>query len=93
MKHIIAKRLRATLAFAVTVLVPVGVMAGDATTYPLMIEHKFGTTLIPKQPERVATVDYAGGDNLLALGVQPLTVCYWFGDYENGVWLLGSVAA
>lgn len=56
------------------------------TEYPLTIEHKFGTSVIPEQPQRVATVDYAGGDNLLALGYQPLTVRYWFGEYDNGVW-------
>lgn len=57
-----------------------------ATEYPLTLEHKFGTSVIPEQPTRVATVDWGGGDNLLALGYQPLTVRYWFGDNEKGVW-------
>ncbi|KZN15492.1 hypothetical protein OA79_00945 [Marinomonas sp. TW1] len=57
-----------------------------ATEYPLTIEHKFGTTVISGLPKRVATVDWGGGDNLLALGYQPLTVRYWFGDNESGVW-------
>jgi len=56
------------------------------TQYPLSLDHTFGTSVIPEQPERVATVDYAGGDNLLALGYQPLTVRYWFGEYGNAVW-------
>lgn len=56
------------------------------TQYPLSLDTKFGTTVIPAQPERVASIDYAGGDNLLALGVQPLTVRYWFGDYDNSYW-------
>lgn len=56
------------------------------TVYPLSLDTKFGTTVIAEQPQRVATVDYAGGDNLLALGFQPLTVRYWFGDYANSYW-------
>lgn len=58
----------------------------NAQEFPLTIEHKYGETTIPAAPERVATVDYAGGDNVLALGFQPLTVRSWFGPYENGLW-------
>jgi iron complex transport system substrate-binding protein len=57
-----------------------------ATEYPLSVEHKYGTTIIEAQPERIATIDYAGADNILALGFQPLTSRYWFGDDKNGVW-------
>jgi iron complex transport system substrate-binding protein len=57
-----------------------------AQTFPLEIENKFGTTVIPAQPERVATIDYAGVDNVLALGFQPLTARAWTGPYENQLW-------
>ncbi|WP_127143960.1 ABC transporter substrate-binding protein [Pelagibacterium montanilacus] len=57
-----------------------------AQEFPLTIEHKFGATTIPERPLRVATVDYNGADNLLALGVQPLTVRYWFGEYDVWPW-------
>ncbi|MCD7058674.1 iron-siderophore ABC transporter substrate-binding protein [Pelagibacterium xiamenense] len=57
-----------------------------AQDFPLTIAHKFGTTTIEAQPERVASLDYNGADNLLALGVQPVTVKYWFGDYPRAVW-------
>jgi len=57
-----------------------------AQEFPLTIEHKFGTTVIEEKPERVATVDYGGADNILALGLQPLTTRYWFGPYEDGLW-------
>jgi iron complex transport system substrate-binding protein len=57
-----------------------------AQGFPLTITHKFGTTIIPDRPERVASLDYNGADNLLALGVQPVTVRYWFGDYPRAVW-------
>lgn len=57
-----------------------------AQEFPLTIEHKFGTTIIPEKPERVASVDSAGADNLLALGIQPVAIENWYGGYESGVW-------
>ncbi|MGZ9809522.1 ABC transporter substrate-binding protein [Pseudoroseicyclus sp. H15] len=74
------KRLLGASALA---LLPAPAMAQD---YPLTIEHKFGTTVIEEPPERVASLDYNGADNLLALGVQPVAIRYWYGDYENAVW-------
>lgn len=58
----------------------------QAQDFPLTVEHKFGTTIISAAPERVATVDYAGADNILALRFQPLTVRAWFGPYDNALW-------
>lgn len=57
-----------------------------ADEFPLTIEHKFGTTVIEEQPSRVASVDFTGADDLLALDVQPVTIRYWYGDYERAVW-------
>jgi iron complex transport system substrate-binding protein len=57
-----------------------------AADFPLTIEHKFGTTVIEEKPERVASLDYNGADNLLALGIQPVAIRHWYGDYENSVW-------
>ena len=57
-----------------------------AQDYPLSIAHKYGTTVIPAQPKRVASVDYAGADNILAVGLQPVVVRYWYGEYANSIW-------
>ncbi|RYH01683.1 iron-siderophore ABC transporter substrate-binding protein [Salipiger sp. IMCC34102] len=57
-----------------------------AQDFPLTLENKFGTTVIEEAPERVASLDFNGADNLLALGVQPVAIRYWYGDYENAVW-------
>ncbi|WP_435705002.1 iron-siderophore ABC transporter substrate-binding protein [Yoonia sp.] len=57
-----------------------------AETYPMTVEHKYGTTTIQEQPLRIATVDYGGADNILAFGFQPVTSRYWFGPAENGLW-------
>ncbi len=45
---------------------------GDATSYPIVIEHALGTTVIPEKPERIATVNWANHEVPLALGVVPV---------------------
>ncbi|MDX8350423.1 iron-siderophore ABC transporter substrate-binding protein [Cognatiyoonia sp. IB215446] len=60
--------------------------AALAQEFPLTITHKFGTTTIEEVPKRVASVDYNGADNLLALGIQPVAVRYWYGDFPDAVW-------
>ncbi|MGJ8624130.1 MAG: ABC transporter substrate-binding protein [Yoonia sp.] len=57
-----------------------------AQEFPLDIPHKFGTTTIEQPPQRVATVDGNGADNILALGFQPVTIENWYGDFDHGLW-------
>ncbi len=57
-----------------------------AQDYPRTIDHKFGTTVIEEEPDRVASVDFNEADNLLALGVQPVVIRDWFGDQRRAVW-------
>ena len=67
-------------------------MAGEATTYPIVIKHALGTTVIPKKPERVATVAWANHEVPLALGVVPVGFAAAnFGD-DDGDGLLPWVA-
>jgi iron complex transport system substrate-binding protein len=40
--------------------------------YPIVIKHAFGETVIPSKPERVATIQWANHDVVLALGVVPV---------------------
>jgi len=49
-----------------------GVLAGEETTYPITIKHAFGTTVISKKPQRVATVAWANHEVPLALGIVPV---------------------
>ena len=58
----------------------------SAQGFPLTIDHRFGSTTIAQRPERVASVDLTGADDLLALGVQPVVVREWFGGGPNGLW-------
>ncbi|MEM7336224.1 MAG: ABC transporter substrate-binding protein [Chloroflexota bacterium] len=54
--------------------------------FPVTIDHKYGSTEIPHHPERVVSVGFSEQDELLALGVVPVGVRYWYGPYENAFW-------
>lgn len=60
--------------------------AGSASAFPVTIEHKFGSTTIPSAPQRVVSLGYNDQDPMLALGVTPVAVRYWFGDPDNQIW-------
>lgn len=50
------------------------------------IEHKYGSTEISGTPRRVVTVGFSDQDPILALGVKPIAVTDWYGDYPHAVW-------
>lgn len=56
------------------------------SVFPLTIDHAFGATTIPDEPERVVTVGWASQDTALALGVTPVGIAEdtWAGG-ENGL--------
>ncbi|GAB2779605.1 iron-siderophore ABC transporter substrate-binding protein [Halomonas shantousis] len=91
---------RATRPFAVTLLsvaVLVFPLAGWSQqtdeTFPVTIDHAFGTTTIEHRPERVATVAWANHEVPLALGVVPVGfAAASFGD-DDGDGLLPWVSA
>ncbi|MDX7707774.1 iron-siderophore ABC transporter substrate-binding protein [Aeromonas caviae] len=47
-------------------------LAENNVSYPITITHAFGTTVIPKKPQRVATVAWANHEVPLALGIVPV---------------------
>lgn len=60
--------------------------------YPVTIEHKFGSTEIESEPERVVTIGYNEPDFALALGVEPVGVREFIGyDAVNRPWAPDSV--
>ncbi len=75
--------MRLTLATAALLLSTTALAAQD---FPQTFEHRYGTTVIEEAPERVVSLSYQNADNLLALGVVPVGIRYWYGDYPNGVW-------
>ncbi len=59
----------------------------DGGAFPVTIEHALGETVIPAQPERIATVAWANHEVPLALGVVPvgMSKATWGDDDGNGV--------
>lgn len=60
---------------------------GDAgaAAFPVTIEHKFGSTEITQEPERVITVGLKEQDTLLALGIVPVATTEWFGEQPGAI--------
>jgi iron complex transport system substrate-binding protein len=68
-------------------------LAAETGSYPITIKHAFGTTVIEKKPERVATVAWANHEVPLALGIVPVGMARAnFGD-DDGDGILPWVSA
>ncbi|RZT83790.1 iron complex transport system substrate-binding protein [Pseudonocardia sediminis] len=67
--------------------------AAAGAGFPATIEHKFGTTTIERAPTRVVTVGYQEHDFVLALGVAPVGVRYWYGPENEVVYPWAKQAA
>jgi iron complex transport system substrate-binding protein len=57
-----------------------------ANAFPVTIKHAYGETTIDSAPQRLVTVGYTDHDILLALGISPVGLRDWYGDYPQGVW-------
>lgn len=60
--------------------------AAVAEDWPRSFESRFGTAVIEAPPERVVSLSYQNHDNFLALGVVPVGLRWWYGDYPRAVW-------
>lgn len=60
--------------------------AAEGSGFPVTVNHKYGSTTIPAKPQRVVTVGFTDPDFVLALGVKPVAIMDWYGDYPLGVW-------
>ena len=69
---------------------------GTAGTFPIEIEHAFGTTTITERPERIATVAWSNHEVPIALGVVPvgMAAASWGDDDGDGVlpWVEDALA-
>ncbi|GAB4519219.1 MAG: hypothetical protein OHK0046_27740 [Anaerolineae bacterium] len=59
--------------------------AQDSSGFPVTIEHQYGSTTLNAAPERVVAIGYTEQDFLLALGITPVAVRYWYGDENNAI--------
>lgn len=57
-----------------------------AADFPAQFAHKFGQTTVPQEPKRIVSLSFIGHDFLLSLGVRPIALRKWYGDYPFGVW-------
>ncbi len=67
-------------------LLPRVVLAQDADPWPRSFAHAFGETVVKAPATRVVSLGYTTHDTVLALGVVPLAVRYWYGDTPSAVW-------
>ncbi|MGH3564521.1 MAG: iron-siderophore ABC transporter substrate-binding protein [Pseudonocardia sp.] len=54
--------------------------------FPVTVEHKYGTTEIPGEPQRIVTLGLSDQDAVLALGKKPVGAVDWFGERPFGNW-------
>jgi len=54
--------------------------AAEENAFPATLTHKYGETTVEKAPARVVCVGLTDQDALIALGVAPVAISYWFGD-------------
>jgi iron complex transport system substrate-binding protein len=72
--------------FAVLMLMPVSAQSAtpeateEPAAFPVTIEHRYGSTTLTEAPKRIVSIGYTEQDVLLAFGVTPLAVRYWYGE-------------
>ena len=67
----------------VLTLLMIGIMplsAQDEAAFPVTIDHKFGSTTIETEPQRIVVLGYTEQDPYFALGAEPVAIRYWYGD-------------
>ena len=81
MKH----RTFSILMLLALLLVSVVPLTAQDATYPVTIEHKFGSITLEQRPERIVSIGYTEQDPLYALGANPVAIRYWYGDPDDAV--------
>lgn len=77
---------RRVVLSAVTSLAAMALAPAVRAGQPLVFDHVWGRTVLPGPARRVVSLGYTSHDTLLALGVVPVALRYWYGGSESGVW-------
>jgi iron complex transport system substrate-binding protein len=69
--------------------------AGGDARFPATATHRYGTTTVPRRPQRIVVVGVTEQDMVLALGYRPIATTEWYGDKPGAIWpwarkLMGS---
>ena len=56
-----------------------------SATFPITVQHKFGSTTVTTAPTRVLSLGYTDHEVLLALGIVPIGVIQWIPEWDRGV--------
>ena len=59
--------------------------AAESGAFPVKIPHRYGTTVIDAEPERVVIAGLREQDAALALGVVPVAATEWYGKHPGAV--------
>ncbi|MET8824475.1 iron-siderophore ABC transporter substrate-binding protein [Streptomyces sp. NPDC004610] len=59
--------------------------SGSSGAFPVTLDHKYGSTTIDAEPERIVTVGLTDQDSVLALGKVPVGATEWLGGYDGAV--------
>src|SRR4051812_41106547 len=67
----------------------------DHASFPAVATHRYGSTTVPKRPQRIVVVGVTEQDMVLALGYRPIATTEWYGDKPGAIWpwarkLMGS---
>lgn len=75
-----------SLLLALFLLAPAATQAQSLSDNAVTLQHRWGTTRIEETPKRIVSLSFIGVDFLLALGIKPIAIRYWYGGNRQGVW-------
>ncbi|NNN29005.1 iron-siderophore ABC transporter substrate-binding protein [Streptomyces sp. S3(2020)] len=59
--------------------------ASGGSAFPVTLAHKYGSTTLTSEPQRIVTVGLTDQDAVLALGQVPVATTQWLGTYEGAI--------
>ncbi|WP_329126471.1 iron-siderophore ABC transporter substrate-binding protein [Streptomyces sp. NBC_01465] len=64
---------------------PVSDSSAEKGAFPATLTHKYGTTTVKSEPQRIVTVGLSDQDAVIALGKVPVGTTEWLGNFKGAV--------